>query len=209
MKSMEKDRNQVRVLVVEDDHLVSEMVCGTLEEIGYLVLGEAKDGREALAMVASLSPDVVMMDIKMPDMDGIEATRRIMEVHPVPVVALTAYENPELMREAVSAGLGAYLVKPSTAREMERAITVAMARFDDIMELRRLNEKLNETLAKVKQLSGLLPICASCNMIRDDGGRWQQLEIYIHEHSEAEFSHSLCPGCFKKLYPEYYRGDKK
>jgi len=209
MKSMKKDLKQVRVLVVEDDHLVSEMVCGTLEEIGYLVLGEANDGREALAMVASLSPDVVMMDIKMPDMDGIEATRRIMEVHPVPVVALTAYENPELMREAVSAGLGAYLVKPSTAREMERAITVAIARFDDIMELRRLNEKLNETLAKVKQLSGLLPICASCNMIRDDGGRWQQLEIYIHEHSEAEFSHSLCPGCFKKLYPEYYRGDKK
>lgn len=209
MNAMEKNRKQIRVLVVEDDHLVSEMVCGTLEEIGYLVLGEANDGREALAMVARLSPDVVLMDIKMPEMDGIEATRRIMEVHPVPVVALTAYENPELMREAVSAGLGAYLVKPSTAREVERAITVAMARFDDIMELRRLNEKLNETLAKVKQLSGLLPICASCNMIRDDGGRWQPLEVYIHEHSEAEFSHSLCPGCFKKLYPEYYRGDKK
>jgi AmiR/NasT family two-component response regulator len=205
---MDKEQKQVRVLVVEDDHLVSEMVCGTLEEIGYLVVGEANDGREALAMVARLSPDVVLMDIKMPEMDGIEATRRIMETHPVPVVALTAYENPELMRAAVEAGLGAYLVKPSTARDMERAITVAMARFNDIIRLRHLNAELKETLARVKQLSGLLPICASCNMIRDDGGHWQQLEIYIREHSEAEFSHSLCPECFKKLYPEYYRGDK-
>lgn len=206
---MDKDQKQIRVLVVEDDHLVSEMVCGTLEEIGYLVVGEANDGKEALSMIARLSPDVVLMDIKMPEMDGIEATRRIMEAHPLPVVALTAYENPELMGEAVDAGLGAYLVKPSTARDMERAITVAMARFDDIIKLRRLNAELNESLAKVKQLSGLLPICASCNMIRDDVGRWQQLEIYIREHSEAEFSHSLCPECFKKLYPEYYRGDKK
>jgi AmiR/NasT family two-component response regulator len=206
---MDKEQKEIRVLVVEDDHLVSEMVRGTLEEVGYLVVGEAIDGREALEMVARLSPDVVLMDIKMPDMDGIAATRQIMEANPVPVVALTAYENPELMREAVDAGLGAYLVKPSTAREMERAITVAMARFDDIVELRRLNAKLNETLATVKQLSGLLPICASCNMIRDEGGRWQQLENYICEHSEAEFSHSLCPECFKKFYPEYYRGDKK
>lgn len=206
---MEENRSQIRVLVVEDDHLVSEMVRGMLEEIGYLVVGEAIDGKEALTMVTRLSPDVVVMDIKMPEMDGIEATRLIMESNPVPVVALTAYENPELMREAVGSGLGAYLVKPSTARDLERAITVAMARFDDIMELRRLNEKLNESLARVKQLSGLLPICASCNMIRDDGGRWQQLEVYICDHSEAEFSHSLCPECFKKLYPKYYRGEKK
>jgi AmiR/NasT family two-component response regulator len=205
---MGENREQVRVLVVEDDHLVSEMVCGTLEEIGYLVVGEAMDGREAVSMVSQLAPDVVLMDMKMPDMDGIQATRLIMETHPVPVVALTAYETPELMREAVDAGLGAYLVKPSTPREMERAITVARARFKDLLELRQLNEKLNETLATVKQLSGLLPICASCNMIRDEGGRWKQLETYICEHSEAEFSHSLCPQCFKKLYPEYYKEDE-
>jgi len=205
---MKKPVKQVRVLVVEDDHLVSEMVRGTLEEIGYLVVGEAIDGKEAVSLVSRLLPDVVLMDIKMPDMDGIEATRRIMASHPVPVVALTAYENPDLMRQGVEAGLGAYLVKPSTAREMERAIIVAMARFDDIMELRLLNDQLKMALAKVKQLSGLLPICASCNMIRDDGGRWQQLEHYIREHSEAEFSHSLCPECFKKLYPEYFRGKK-
>jgi len=206
---MEHEAKQVRVLVVEDDHLVSEMVRSTLEEAGCLVVGEAIDGREALDKVSRLSPDVVVMDIKMPDMDGIEATRRIMNTCPVPVVALTAYEDRELVQEAVDAGLGAYLVKPATAREMERAITVAMARFDDMMKLRQLNARLKESLARVKELSGLLPICASCNMIRDDEGRWQKIEVYISEHSEAEFSHSLCPECFKKLYPEYYRGDGK
>ncbi|MCL5271697.1 MAG: PAS domain S-box protein [bacterium] len=66
--------------------------------------------------------------------------------------------------------------------------------------------ELREALEKVKRLSGLLPICASCKKIRDDQGYWKQLEAYISEHSEAEFSHSLCPDCFKRLYPEYYRG---
>ena len=65
-------------------------------------------------------------------------------------------------------------------------------------------EKLKEALKKVKRLSGLLPICASCKKIRDDKGYWKQIELYIREHSEAEFSHSICPKCAKKLYPEYY-----
>ncbi len=135
---MIKHKN-IRVLIAEDDYLVGEMIKGLLAEVGYSVAGEAGDGLEAVEMVQSLRPDVVLMDIKMPDIDGIEAVRRIHEHCPTPVVALTAYETPELVQEASAAGVGAYLVKPSTAQEMERAITVAMARFDDMMELRRLN----------------------------------------------------------------------
>jgi len=71
-------------------------------------------------------------------------------------------------------------------------------------EREKLIRKLQETLAKVKTLSGLLPICASCKKIRDDKGYWNQIEIYIKEHSEADFSHGLCPDCLKKLYPEIY-----
>jgi hypothetical protein len=67
----------------------------------------------------------------------------------------------------------------------------------------RLIEELRQALTKVKQLSGLLPICASCKRIRDEGGSWQQLEKYIHSHSEADFTHGVCPECFKKLYGDY------
>jgi hypothetical protein len=135
---------------------------------------------------------------------------------------LTAHERPELVEGASAAGVGAYLVKPPNAREMERAIAIAMARFDDLMELRRLNAdlqtgnearerlilELQNALAQVKTLSGLLPICSSCKKIRDDQGYWNQLEVYIQDHSEAVFSHSLCPDCAKKLYPEIFGDDE-
>jgi hypothetical protein len=91
---------------------------------------------------------------------------------------------------------------------LERAIVIAMARFDDLMKVRRLNEELQAALAKGKILSGLLPICASCKKIRDDKGYWQQVEIYIQDHSEAEFTHGFCPDCLAKLYPDYYLDPK-
>jgi hypothetical protein len=120
---------------------------------------------------------------------------------------LSAHETPELIERASEAGVGAYLVKPPSASEMERTIAVAMARFDDLMELRRLNADLQDTLAQAKTLSGLLPICSSCKMVRDNEGYWHQLEVYIQDHSEVEFSHSICPACAKKLYPEIFGED--
>jgi AmiR/NasT family two-component response regulator len=196
------------VLIVEDDPMVGEMIQGLLEDIGYTVAGKAIDGLQAIEMTQSLQPDVVLMDIKMPNMDGIEATRHIYESCPTPVVVLTAHETPELVEGASAAGVGAYLVKPSNTREMKRAIAIAIARFDDLMELRRLNAKLQDALAQAKTLSGLLPICASCKKIRDDEGYWSQLETYIQEHFDIQFSHGLCPECANKLYPEIFRGDK-
>ena len=70
-------------------------------------------------------------------------------------------------------------------------------------ERTKMIEQLNDTLSKVKTLSGLLPICASCKKIRDDKGYWQKLETFVHEHSNAEFSHSMCPECMEKLYPDF------
>jgi len=70
-------------------------------------------------------------------------------------------------------------------------------------ERNKMIEQLNETLSKVKTLSGLLPICSSCKKIRDDKGYWQKLETFVHEHSNAEFSHSICPECMEKLYPDF------
>ncbi|MBN1995524.1 MAG: response regulator [Anaerolineae bacterium] len=206
---MEKEEH---ILIVEDDSLVGEMVQGLLEDLQYQVVGKAGDGQQALEMVQALQPDVVLMDIEMPQMNGLEATRRIQECCPTPVVILTAYETPELLAEASAAGIGAYLVKPPSKRQVERAIVVARARFEDMMALRRLNvtlqqrnEELQTALSQVKTLRGLLPICSHCKKIRDDRGYWQQVEIYIENHSDAEFSHGLCPDCMQALYPDTYQ----
>ncbi len=135
-------KKDTQVLVAEDDYLVGKMITGMLEEIGYRIAGQASNGLEAVDLTRSLQPDVVLMDIKMPDIDGIEAAQRIREICPTPVVVLTAYETSELVTRAGEAGVGAYLIKPPNAQEMERAITIAMARFKDMMELHRLNTEL-------------------------------------------------------------------
>ncbi|NJN94505.1 MAG: response regulator [Anaerolineales bacterium] len=192
------------VLIADDDPLVSEMIRGTLEDLGYRVAGEATNGGEAVELTRRLQPDLVLMDIEMPMVNGIEAARQIYQLCPTPVVMLTAYETPALVQQASMAGVGAYLIKPPRARELERAITVTIARFNDMLALRRMNEELQTALAKVKTLRGLLPICASCKKIRDDGGYWHLLEVYIRDHSEADFTHGLCPDCLTKIYPEFY-----
>lgn len=195
----------VEVLIAEDDPLVSEMIRGTLQDLGYHVVGEAGNGPHAVELTQALQPDVVLMDIEMPGIKGIEAAQRINEICPTPMVMLTAYETPALVRQASAAGAGAYLVKPPRPRELDRAIIIARARFADLMALRRLNQELQTTLDQVKTLSGLLPICASCKKIRDDSGYWQQVEVYLQEHSEAEFTHGFCPDCLTELYPDFYK----
>lgn len=131
------------VLIVDDDFMVREMIKGRVHEAGYKVIGEAGDGSEALSMVKTLQPDVVLMDIEMPETNGIEATLRIYDSYPTPVVMLTAYDTPDLVEQAGQAGAGAYLVKPPRVDEIERAITIAVTRFNDMMNLRQLNAELD------------------------------------------------------------------
>jgi AmiR/NasT family two-component response regulator len=199
------DAKIVRALIAEDDALVGDVIQGQLEKIGVAVVARASDGQRAVELAQALRPDIVLMDIEMPEMDGLEAARQMQERCPMPVIVLTAHPGQELVEQAAAAGVGAYLLKSSKAHELDRAITIARARFADLMELRRLNAELQAALAKVKTLSGLLPICASCKKIRDDQGYWHQVEVYIRDHSEVEFSHGICPDCAQKLYPEFYR----
>jgi AmiR/NasT family two-component response regulator len=196
---------RVRVLVVEDDYLVAQMICGQLEQIGYEVAGHAGDGGQAIDLACTLQPDVVLLDIQLPRLSGLEVARRIQARCPTPIVMLTAHSGMDLVREASAVGAGAYLVKPPNAREIERAVTIARARFEDLMALRRVNAELEAALAQVKTLRGLLPICAACKKIRDDRGYWHEVEAYVRAHTEAEFTHGICPDCMRKLYPDYVK----
>ncbi len=200
-----------RILIAEDDFLVSKGISCLLKDIGYNVVGIAPDGKKAIDMTIEKRPDAILMDIQMPNLNGIEAARKIQETCPTPIIILTAHDSHDILEQATSTGIGAYLIKPPRSDEIDRAIMVATARHADLMTLRRMSEvleikksALEKALTKVKQLSGLLPICASCKNIRDDKGYWSQIELYISEHSEAEFSHGLCPDCAKTLYPKLF-----
>ena len=155
------------------------------------------------------------MDVLMPDIDGVAACRRIkQQVHlrDIPIIIVTAQNDLNNLRDAFSAGAMDYINKPVNGVELLARVSSALTLKNEMdrrkereTELRRINEELQRTLREVKVLRGLIPICASCKKIRNDGGFWQQLEEYIGEHSEAEFSHGLCQPCLKKLYPGVYQ----
>lgn len=182
-------RKDIRVLIVEDEPLVGEMIQRTLDDIGYIVAGKAVDGLQAIELTQTLRPDVVLMDLEMPKMGGIEATRCILASCPTPVVILSAYEAQELVEKASQAGAGAYLVKPPDMREVERAITIAMARFDDIMELRRLNNALERFTHTVSHdlKSPLIIITGFLDLLEQDlkAGNVEQVQINMNYIADA------------------------
>jgi two-component system, sensor histidine kinase and response regulator len=159
-----------RVLIVEDDGVVAELVRQLLVHQGYEVVDVARDGKSALDAVQRLRPDVVVMDLHMPQMGGVEATRQIQEVCPTPVVVLTAHDDLQLTVEAAAAGAGAYLVKPPNDRELLRAITVARARFDETQALSAQNTDWSTFAHTVAHdlKNSLQPIVGMSELLRED-----------------------------------------
>ncbi len=204
---MAEGKRELRVLVAEDDFLVAEMVRGQLEQLGHEVLEIVENGHLAAEKTRDLDPDVVLMDLNMPDMNGIDGMRLIRKHFDVPVVVLTAYETEDLLRQASDAGAGAYLVKPSSVADIDRALTIALARFDDMRRLRKANRELREALDELKRVRSLLPICISCKKVRDDKGYWAEVEEYLETSPDTDVSRCLCPDCMREIYPEFYGED--
>jgi len=120
-----------RVVIAEDEAIIRLDLKEILESEGYEVVGEAARGDDALELVSEKKPDLAILDIKMPGMDGIEVARRAVADHGVPVLVLTAFSQRNLIEEARDAGVAAYLVKPFQSAEIVPAIEVALARFNE------------------------------------------------------------------------------
>jgi response regulator NasT len=138
--------NQFRVLIAEDEPVVAQGLRAQLEALGHSVVGIAYDGRDAVAKAESLGPDFILLDIKMPRLDGLEATRQIMAQRPVPIVLVTAHSDPDLIQQAMTAGVMGYLVKPVDRKDLVPAIALAISRFADLMALRKDVECPKDTL---------------------------------------------------------------
>ena len=149
----------MRILVAEDETIIRLDLKEMLARAGYDVCAEARDGEEAVALARSEHPDLAIMDVKMPKVDGIEAARRILDERPIPIVMLTAYGQEELVSRAVEAGVFGYLVKPFREQDLLPAIATARARHDELAAVRDEAESLSEALAArkvIERAKGLL-----------------------------------------------------
>jgi len=149
----------MRILVAEDETIIRLDLKEMLARAGYDVCAEARDGEEAIALARSEEPDLAIMDVKMPKVDGIEAARRILDERPIPIVMLTAYGQDELVSRAVEAGVFGYLVKPFREQDLLPAIATARARHEELAAVREEAESLTEALAArkvIERAKGLL-----------------------------------------------------
>jgi len=150
---------RIRVVIADDESIICMDLREMLSNLGYLVVGEAGDGRSAVNLARELRPDVVLMDIKMPDMDGIEAARVLTEERIAPVVLLTAFSQRDLVDRAKEAGVVGYLVKPIQEADLAPAIEIALSRFQEFRELEKEVDTLSdqlETRKLVDRAKGIL-----------------------------------------------------
>lgn len=196
----------MKVLLAEDDLVSRTLLLTILTKWGHEVV-EVSDGAEAvLALESDNDLRLAILDWIMPVMEGPEVVRKVRESIPsreryVYIILLTQKDSRSDIVEGLGAGADDYMVKPFDHNELKARITTGQRIAELQQALASANAELRSALAQLKKLSGLLPICAVCKKIRDDKGYWQQIESYISEHSEALFSHSVCPDCAKKLYP--------
>ena len=209
------------ILIVDDSTDHYALLRSILTKAGHDQILGAESAQTAFSMLnldgtqSATDVDLILMDVLMPEIDGVQACRRIKQqahLHDIPIIMVTAKNDLENLHEAFTAGAMDYINKPVKSVELLARVASAITLKKEMdcrklreSELRRTNEELQQALREVKVLRGLIPICASCKKIRNDGGFWQQIEEYIGEHSEAEFSHGICQPCLKKLYPGVYQ----
>lgn len=200
-----EDQKRDVVLIVDDIPMNLKILEAILVKEEYEIV-RAVDGRQALNSARDILPDLILLDIMMPEMDGFQACKalkRSSKTKHIPIIFLTSKSGTESVVRGLKLGAADYVVKPFKAAEL-------IARVRTHLELKKARDnqailisKLQKALEDVKQLSGLLPICAHCKKVRNDEGYWQQVEVYITNHSTAQFTHGICPECLEQYYSEY------
>ncbi|UCC78973.1 MAG: response regulator [Candidatus Zixiibacteriota bacterium] len=196
----------MKILIAEDDSVSRNLLNANLTKWGYNVI-EARDGREALEILKQPDPPrMAILDWMMPEIDGAELCRIIRRQDNgeyTYIILLTAKKMKEDIVRGLDFGADDYITKPFDPNELKSRVNSGIRILDLEFELSGKIRELKEALDHVKQLQGLLPICMYCKKIRDDTDTWRNIEIYIEEHSEALFTHSICQECKREHYPNF------
>lgn len=195
----------MKLLVAEDDLLARRVLETNLAAWDYDVVSVG-DGLTALEhLLTPDAPPIAILDWMMPGMDGPTVCREIrkqnLQKDPY-LILLTANTGKDQIVEGLDAGANDYVTKPYHPRELQARLSVARRISELQSKLTSRVRELEQALNNVKQLEGMLPICCYCKKIRDDSNYWQQVETYIGRHSNAKFSHGICPDCFERVIAE-------
>ncbi len=174
----------------------------TLSKWGYTTI-VARDGELALhALQKDDAPQLVILDWMMPNMDGIELCKKLREnpeKQSTYIILLTAKSDKKDVVMGLDMGADDYITKPFDRNELRARVRVGARIIELQQSLADRIAQLEDALANVKQLQGILPICSHCKKVRDDQNYWQQVEAYISTHTDAQFSHGICPDCFEQI----------
>jgi CheY-like chemotaxis protein len=177
------------VLMVDDNPENLRLLGGVLEQQNYSI-AFAVNGKEALDFVRTEKPDLILLDIMMPGDDGYTVCKKLksrQDTRQIPVIFLTARtESIDIVKGFEFGGVD-YVTKPFHSAEL-------LARMKTHIDLKRARDE-------IKTLRGLLPTCAWCRRIRNEEGKWESIEKYVQEHTEADFSHGMCPDCLAEKFP--------
>lgn len=199
----------LRILVADDHGDWRELLRQLLTSWGYEVI-PVSDGEAAWAVLDGPEPPLLaLLDWVMPGLDGIELCARVRRRSPplsTYLILLTAKTDTEDIVTGLQAGADEFLSKPFDASELRARLQAGLRIIELQQSLAARVRELADALARVKRLHGLLPICAYCKKIRKDDNYWQQIEAYIAEHSDATFTHGVCPECYGKLVQDLHRG---
>ena len=201
----------MKILIAEDDQISRGVLEAALVKRGYDVV-VTSNGQEAWEVLQREdAPQMAILDWMMPIMDGLEVCRKVRAREGGPfvyIIILTAKGRKEDITTGLGAGGDDYVTKPFNAKELHARVQVGVRIINLQNSLVEHVGKLQDALSRVKQLQGMLPICAYCKKIRNDRNYWKQVENYITEHSEVQFSHGICPKCYEKLIePEFGKLD--
>jgi DNA-binding response OmpR family regulator len=192
------------VLIADDDRDIVRFVEVNLRLEGFEVI-TAHDGQDALTKALDVQPNLILLDVMMPRMDGYEVCTKLRadgrSAH-IPVIMLTAKSLSADKVLGLTAGADDYIIKPFDPDELRARVAVGVRVLGLQQKLAERVAELQDALSNVKQLHGLLPICSYCKRIRGDDQYWQQVEGYIADHSEAQFSHGICPACYDTISAE-------
>jgi len=197
------------VLVADDHDVNRKLLHAIFTKAGYEVI-QASNGTDALAVLQSATaPMVGIIDWEMPELEGIEVCRQARASNPtLPLflIVVTVRDSKQDVVAGLEAGANDYVTKPFDQTELLARVKIGAQLVELQQALTQHVKELEEALLNVKQLSGLLPICSYCKKIRDDQNYWERVEAYVTKHSEAQFSHSICPQCYEDIVkPEMVR----
>lgn len=199
--------SSIRILLIDDEPGQAFLIREYLRPFPQVELEYAESLAAGFDCLAGGGIDALLLALSQQDSHADFTFGRVYAQFPlIPVVVLTSMEDEEYGLQLVQAGAQDYLVEGQiNGPLLYRTLRYAIERKRAQRERELLIEQLQQVLDEVKRLSGLLSICAHCKKIRDERGQWTQMEQYIHEHSEADFSHGICPDCLARYYPEVYR----